>query len=58
MLKKCVVLACTSLVGAVMIVGIVGCSPEKKPVAPGTGAAPADGGATPVTPTAPADDHK
>ncbi len=64
MLKKCVALASTVLLGAVMVVGFTGC--DNKPKAPATpaagGAAPADGGAAPATPPAanpaPAEDHK
>ncbi len=58
MLKKCVALVCTSVIGAVMIIGIAGCSPEKKAT---PAAAPAETGATPAANTdhgAPADEKK
>ena len=50
MLKKCVAVACTAVLGGAMIVGFAGC--ENKPKAPATApdaTKPADGGAAPAT---------
>jgi hypothetical protein len=45
MFKKCVAIACSLLVGAVMIASFAGCGGDSKPAA------------NPATPPAPANDH-
>jgi hypothetical protein len=58
MLKKCVAVACTAVLGGAMIVGFAGCDNKPKtnpPANPPADNKPPEGGAAPTTPPAPGD---